>query len=135
MSPLTRTLLLLLVFTPSLGADCEPDEEPGQISIYPTTPVPPGRSVSIDSPPDDEADIRISVGLVTGFRCWDSCDYTCEEPELIVADDSIAHVLNVYRQSGYGRDYVLIASGVGSTQLTVRSACAELVYPVTVTPE
>lgn len=129
-----RVAGLALVFALSVGADCDP-ERAADVALYTTTGAPPtavARLQEADAERGRDARIELSSGVVLAVRCWDTCDYTCDRPELIVGDASVLSVLEVERLGSRSPEYALVAHQPGSTTLRVRTSCFEKTYQIDV---
>jgi len=108
-----------------------PEPTDDEIELYAFTGAPPGRTATVTNLYDpDEHDIDITRGVTIGVGCWDTCDYYCQDPTVTSGDDSLIRIRKVYRASTTTTQFVLIAVATGNTQVTVRTACAERIYPV-----
>ena len=118
-----------------LAACPESEPLPDAIGLGRTTAPPLAATATIvTDDPDGAPDlVEMSVGVAIAARCWDTCDATCVKPTIESADPAVLEVRPVYRQNDTTEsDRVLVATGAGTTRLTVRSACTTRVYPVTV---
>jgi hypothetical protein len=136
---MTRQTVLLLALIPSVlagyGADCDPNG-PREVAIFATTSAPPSKTLEIQNPSENiPAEITLSAGVVVAVRCWDSCDYTCEDFAITAADPALVRILPIDRGSWYDEAYAIVAVKAGVTTLTVTSKCASQAYPLTVTAD
>ena len=131
--------LLLVALVPSVlagyGADCTP-EPAREVAIVATTAAPPSKTLTIQSPSENIlAEVTLSAGVVVAVRCWDSCDYTCEDFAITAADPTLVRILPIDRGSSYDRQIAIVAVKAGVSTLTVTSHCASEVYPLTITAD
>ncbi len=129
----------LIVLLPSIllgyGADCDPNR-PHEVAIVATTSAPPSKTLDIQNPSANiPAAITLSAGVVVAVRCWDSCDYTCEDFAITAADPTLVRILPIDRGSWYDEAFAIVAVKAGVTTLTVTSKCASQAYPLTVTAD
>ncbi len=108
-----------------------------EVALLASTAPPPSRTARIDhrDVAEGPSTLTISNGVVMRLGCWDSCDYTCEQPVITSADPGIVQVRPTYGLAGSSIGYVLVATAPGSTRLTVATDCAEHEYAVTVVDE
>lgn len=131
---LARVAGLALVFALSVGADCDP-ERAADVALYTTTGAPPTAVARVQEADPDrglEARVELSSGVVLAVRCWDTCDYTCESPELITGDAAVLGVIEVERVGSRSPEYALVAHRAGTTTLRVRTSCDDKTYAVSV---
>jgi hypothetical protein len=113
-------------------AGCDPVNEPDpDIVLYATTGAPPAHTAQIVNEKPAYT-LTLSKGAVLAAACWDSCDYRCVAPLLEVADPSVLSARPIFRATGNTTEIVLVGTSVGSTELTVRTQCAERRYAVVV---
>jgi hypothetical protein len=124
-----RWLPLVLL---ALGA-CDPIEPDPDIIIYAASAEPPARTAKITN--DKPAyTVSLSEGAVLGAACWESCESTCIGLEVIVTDPSVLGARAVHRTAGSRAEIALIAGKPGTTELVIRTKCAERTYAVVVEP-
>jgi len=125
------TRFLLAGLLAAMLAGCpDPTTEP-DVELYAFTGAPIGRTATVRNQYDPPAhDIEITSGVAIGVSCWDSCDYTCVDPTISSADESIVRVKPAYRANSSAPQFVLIAVAPGDTQVNVRTDCAQKSYPV-----
>ena len=131
--------LLLVALVPSVlvgyGADCDPNLT-HEVAIVATTAAPPSKTLTVQNPSENIlAEVTLSAGVVVAVRCWDSCDYTCEDFAITAADPTLVRILSIDRGSSYDRQIAIVAVKPGVTTLTVTSQCASQAYPLTVTAD
>lgn len=126
-------LALVLLASTLLGGDCNPPND-DEVALYRLTNAPPTRTAEIreDDGRGSPARIDLSRGVVLAVGCWDTCDYTCEDPVLTVSDPSVLAVRTVDRLTAVRPDLALIAIQPGTTNLTVETECARKTYLVQV---
>jgi hypothetical protein len=120
-------------------AGCPGDPPPDYVRIERITNAPPGSQASIanfDARGREIHEIELSLGVAVAALCWDSCepDPACTLAKLTPADPSILGVRPVYRPGRPDGEFVLIASGAGTTTLHVQASCTSQTYEVTVLP-
>lgn len=116
----------------ALGA-CDPVEPDPDIIIHAASAEPPARTAKIANEKAGYT-VSLSEGVVLGAACWDSCDSACIGLEVIVADPSVLGARAVHRTAGSRADIALIAGEPGTTELVIRTKCAERTYAVVVEP-
>jgi hypothetical protein len=136
---MTRARLRLVALVPSIlaayGADCDP-KPVHEVAIVATTGTPPSKTLTVQNPSEDlPAAVTLSAGVVVAVRCWDTCDYTCEDFAITAADPTLVRIVPIDRGTSYDRTIAIVALKAGVSTLTVTSRCASQAYPLTITAD
>jgi hypothetical protein len=118
-----------------LGADCNTTSTTPEVAIYTLSAAPPGRVALVqeaDPSLQRERTVKLTRGVVTAVRCWDTCDYYCVDAKLVSADGTTLAVRPLIRQGVTGSEFALIAVKAGATSVALETECARKTYAVEV---